>query len=57
MKVHSFSTKAYVVVTQKNHLNEMVLLSTHNFMLPLMGKENFPIFMVKIFAYFGFCLI
>ena len=26
----SFSTKTYVVGTQKNLLNEMVLLSTHN---------------------------
>ena len=25
-----FSTKTYVVGTQKNHLNEMVLLSTQN---------------------------
>ena len=25
-----FSTKTYVVGTQKNHLNETVVLSTHN---------------------------
>ena len=25
-----FSTKTYVVGTQKNHLNETVLLGTHN---------------------------
>ena len=25
-----FSTKTYIVGTQKNHLNEMVLLSTQN---------------------------
>ena len=30
-----FSTKAYVVGTQKNHLNEMVLLSTQNICLNL----------------------
>ena len=28
-----FSTKTYVVGTQKNHLNEMVLLSTQNLCL------------------------
>ena len=28
-----FSTKTYVVGTQKNHLNEMVLLSTRNICL------------------------
>ena len=35
-----FSTKTYVVGTQKNHLNEMVLLSTQN-MLKIMGKKIF----------------
>ena len=34
-----FSTKKYVVVTQKNHLNGMVLLSTQN-MLKRMGKKS-----------------
>ena len=33
-----FSTKTYVMGTQKNRLNEMVLLSTQN-MLILMGKK------------------
>ena len=37
-----FSTKAYVVGTQKNRLNEMVLLSTQNIcMLRLMDKNIF----------------
>ena len=34
-----FSTKTYVVGTQKNHLNEMILLSTQN-MFKLMGKRK-----------------
>ena len=29
------------MVAQKNHLNEMVILSTHKHMLPLMGKKIF----------------
>ena len=33
-----FSTKTYVVGTQKNHLDEMVLLSTQN-VFKLMGKK------------------
>ena len=37
-----FSTKAYVVVTHKNRLNETVLLSPQN-MLKLMGKKIFTI--------------
>ena len=37
-----FSTKLYVVGTQKKRLNETVLLSTHN-MLKLMSKEIFTI--------------
>ena len=37
-----FSTKTYVVDTQKNRLNETVLLSTQN-MLKLMGKKIFTI--------------
>ena len=40
--VFYFSTKTYVVDTQKNHLNETVLLSTQN-MLKLMGKKIFTI--------------
>ena len=31
---------SYVVGTQKNHLNEMVLLSTQNKMLKLMEEEE-----------------
>ena len=43
--VSYFSTKTYVVGTQKNHLNEGVLLSTQNIkiMLKLMGKREFTI--------------
>ena len=37
-----FSTKMYVVGTQKNHLIQTVLLSAQN-MLKLMGKEIFTI--------------
>ena len=42
-----FSTKTYVEGTQKNHLNETVLLSTQN-MLKLMGKKIFTILRSKI---------
>ena len=35
-----FSTKAYVVGTQKNRLNEMVLLSTQNFMFKLLDTRS-----------------
>ena len=38
-----YSKEAYVVGTQKNHLNETVLLSTQNIMLKLMGKKIFTI--------------
>ena len=38
-----FSTKTYVVGTQKNRLNETALLSTHNIMLKLLGKRIFTI--------------
>ena len=34
-----FSTKTYVVGTQKNRLNETVLLSAQKHMLKLMGKK------------------
>ena len=37
-----FSTKTYVVGTQKNRLNETVLLSTQH-MLKLMGKKVFTL--------------
>ena len=44
-----FSTKTYVVGSQKNHLNETVLLSTHNIdMLKLMRKKIFTILRSKI---------
>ena len=36
-----FSSKTYVVGTQKNRLNETVLLSTQN-TFKLMGKKKFP---------------
>ena len=35
-----FSTKTYVVGTQKNRLNETVLLSTPKHMLKMMGKKK-----------------
>ena len=38
-----FSTKTYVVGTQKNYLNETILLSTQN-MLKVMGKKILTIF-------------
>ena len=39
LKYSYFSAKTYVVGTQKNRLNETVLLSTQNIiMLKLMGK-------------------
>ena len=37
------SFKTYVVGTQKNRLNETVLLSIHNIMLKLFGKKIFTI--------------
>ena len=37
-----FSTKTYVMGTQKNRLSETVLLSTQN-MLKMMGKKIFTI--------------
>ena len=43
-----FSTKTYVVGTQKNCLNETVLLSTQNIILKLMGKKIFTILSSKI---------
>ena len=38
-----FSTETYVVGSQKNRLNETVLLSTQNNMLKVLGKKIFPI--------------
>ena len=38
-----FLNQKYVVGTQKNRLNETVLLSTQNIMLKLMGKKIFTI--------------
>ena len=43
-----FSTKTNVVGTQKNRLNEMVLLSTQN---KLMGKKIFYNLTLKNFVY------
>ena len=41
-----FSTKTYVVGTQKNHLNETVLLSTQN-MFKFIGKKIIPVLCSK----------
>ena len=47
-----FSTKTYVVGTQKNCLNETVLLSDQNIqMLKLMGKKIFTILRSKFTFY------
>ena len=43
-----FSTKTYVVGTQKNRLNEMFFLSTLKHMLKLMGMKIFTILRSKI---------
>ena len=43
-----FSTKTYGVDTQKNYLNETVLLSIHKHMFKLMNKKIFTIFGYKI---------
>ena len=46
-----FSTKTYVVGTQKNRLNETVLLSTQNICLDWWVRNNYNFyFMLKIFA-------
>ena len=45
-----FSTKTYVVGTQKNRLNETILLSTHN-ICKNDGEENINNFTLKIFVY------
>ena len=42
------STKTYVVGTQKNRLNETVLLSTQNIMFILLGKKMITILRSKI---------
>ena len=47
IKKSYFSTKTYVVGTQKNRLNETVLLSDKE-MLKLMGKKIFAILRSKI---------
>ena len=50
-----FSTKTYVVGTQKNHLNETVLLSTQNICLND-GYENICNFKIKKkFSYLDLC--
>ena len=38
-----FQNKTYVVGTQKNHLNEMVLLGTHNICLDWSIKNNYKL--------------
>ena len=47
-----FSAKTYVVGTQKNHLNEMVLLTFEHpkYMFKLMGKKKNDKFSLKNFA-------
>ena len=45
-----FSTKTYVVGTQKNHLNEMVLLSTQNIYLDCWVRKQLQFYSQK------FCL-
>ena len=53
-----FSTKTYVVSTQKNRLNETVLLSTQKHMLKLIGKETNAILdseTILIWTYVLFC--
>ena len=44
-----FSTKTYVVGTQKNRLNETVLLSTQKHMFKLMDKKTITFLCSKIF--------
>ena len=54
-----FLTKTYVVGTQKNRLNETVLLSTQN-MFKLMGKKIMTILCSKvllIWMYVGACAL
>ena len=43
-----FSSQAYVVGTQKNRLNETVLLSTHNTQKKFMGKKIIAILGEKL---------
>ena len=50
IKFSYFSTKTYVVGTQKNHLNETVLLSTQN-NDKIDGEENVYNFTLKCFVY------
>ena len=44
-----FSTKTYVVGTQKNSLNETVLLSTQNACLNWSGRKYLPFYAQKFF--------
>ena len=51
------STKTYVVGTQKNRLNETVLLNTQNHMLQLMVKKILIFFRTfLIFVYLDLCI-
>ena len=49
------STKTYVVDTQKNRLNETVLLSTQN-ICQKYGEENINNFALKSFVYQNLCI-
>ena len=54
IKNNYFSTKTYVVGTQKNHLNEMVILSTKTF-VKTDGLENIYNFTLKNVVYLNLC--
>ena len=43
-----FSTETYVVGTQKNRLDEMVLLSTQSYMFILAEKKKYTILVSKV---------
>ena len=50
-----FSSKTYVVGTQKNRLNETVLLSTQNTCLNWWVRKNYNNFMLIKFPYLDLC--
>ena len=47
--LYYFSTKMYVLGTQKNHLNETVLLSTQNTCFKLLSKKKNTILRSQVF--------
>ena len=49
------STKTYVVGTQKNHLNEMVLLNTQNICLDVWKGKKKSQFYAKYSAHHDLC--